>query len=178
MPQDAPSRAGEALLSRTSPPIPDIPSPPQSKRSLDSQHVNGYFVQHTNWFQDQLAGNLDSHISWPPMDCNLPLQQQGERCASTHSQNGELSKEGSTNGYLKVLDEAPIQASPESITSPRIWQYPHFQSVGTRRPALLTKSAPSSSAVRNQNRLDQALFASVILTTETGQRHGLPVSPV
>lgn len=201
-PNDTPPN--EALFS-TTPPIPDLQSPPQSKRSLEPPDLNSYFVQNTNWAQDQAACQPDAHISWPPIDFAFPLQQT-ERCASTGSQNDqlsredstnwvqdqpadqpdthiswppidfnfllqqaercpsqndELSREGSTTGYLNGLDDSSVQASPEYTVSSEIrGQFSHFLSVGRCRchPSL-TPPFASSSAVRAQNRLPSQAYS-------------------
>ncbi|KFZ08796.1 hypothetical protein V502_09110 [Pseudogymnoascus sp. VKM F-4520 (FW-2644)] len=137
--------ADEALLAIT-PPISDLQSRPQSKHSLEPPDHNDYFAQHINWIQDQPTDQPDAHVSWPPMDVSFHLQQ-GERCASSHSRNDELSRENSANGYLNAVDEALIQASPDYFVSSQIrGQFSHFPSVGTCHPALLTPPASSSSA--------------------------------
>ncbi|KFY57786.1 hypothetical protein V496_06333 [Pseudogymnoascus sp. VKM F-4515 (FW-2607)] len=145
-PKGTPSGADEAPLA-TIPPISDLQSRPQSNHSLELPDYNDYFVQYTNWIQDQPRGQADTDVYWPPMDVDFHLQQ-GERCTSTYSQNDGLPREHSSHGYLNRVDEAMIQVSPESFASSQIrGQLSHFPSVGTCQPALVTPPASSGSAV-------------------------------
>ncbi|KFY13720.1 hypothetical protein V492_03067 [Pseudogymnoascus sp. VKM F-4246] len=142
------SDANEAMLV-TSPTTSDLQSRPQSKHQqnvLEPPDHNGYFIQSTNWMQDHPAGHPDAHGSWPPMGVDFHLQE-GERCASIHSQSDELSRETSINGYLNGLEDSTMQASPEYFTSAQIrGQYTHFTPIGVCPSALPTPPTSSSSA--------------------------------
>lgn len=124
-----------------------------STQQQQHQHGNCYFGRNTSWAQDQPAGQQDAqqdaHVPWSLMDFYFATQQD-ERCASTSSQNDELSTEGpSTNSNVNRLDETCTQASPGYTSTPSSdIRGPFSRFAAVSNPALLTPPIASNFTVR------------------------------